>query len=142
MIVEVREGLEAKAARLAAERATRQDMERLAVFRQMQEIEVTDVERVTDLDLEFHDAVACASHNELLCRVMSSLQNILRQYVALSNQMTHELDTTIAEHQAIYTAIAAGDPDAAEQAMMDHLAISKTWILKAVARKSQALKVG
>ncbi len=142
MIVEVREGLEAKAARLAAERATRQDIGRLAVFRQMQEMEVTDVERVTDLDLEFHDAVACASHNELLCRVMSSLQNILRQYIALSNQMTHEPETTIAEHQAIYAAIASGDPDAAEQAMMDHLAISKSWILKAVARKSQALKVG
>ena len=132
MIVEVREGLEAKSARLAAERATPEDIVQMGVYRAMQEIEVSDVEHATDLDLEFHNAIACASHNDLLCRLMSSLQNILRQYIALANQQADELETTVAEHRAIYEAIAAGDPDAAERAMMDHLAISKTWILKAV----------
>ena len=132
MIVEVREGLEARAARLAAERATPEDILRMGVYREMQEIDVRDVERATDLDLEFHNAIAHTSHNDLLFRLMSSLQNILRQYIALANQQADELETTVAEHQAIYEAIAARDPDAAERAMMDHLAISKTWILKAV----------
>ena len=135
MIVEVREGLEAKAARLAAERATPEEIEKIGVFRQLLEIEDRDIERETDLDLEFHHAIANASHNELLCRLMLSLHNILRQYIALSNQMTHRLETTIAEHQAIYDAIAARDPAMAEQAMMEHLAISKTWILKAISHE-------
>ena len=132
MIVEVREGLEVKAARLAAERATPEELERIAVFRQLLEIEGRDIQRETDLDLEFHHAIADASHNELLSRLMLSLHNILRQYITLSNEMTDRLETTIAEHQAVYAAIAARDPTAAEQAMMEHLAISKTWILNAI----------
>jgi DNA-binding FadR family transcriptional regulator len=135
MIVEVREGLEAKAARLAAERATPKDIERIGVFRQLLEIEDRDIERETDLDLEFHHAIADASQNELLSRLMLSLQNILRQYIALSNQMTDRLETTVAEHQAVYDAIVARDSDAAERAMIDHLAISKTWILNAISHK-------
>ena len=131
MIVEVREGLEAKAARLAAKRATPEEIEKIGVFQRLLEIEGRDIERETELDLEFHQAIANASHNELVGRLMLSLQNILRQYIALSNQMTDRLETTIAEHQAIYDAIAAGDADAAERAIIEHLAISKTWILNA-----------
>lgn len=134
MIVEVREGLEAKAARLAAKRATPEEIEKIGIFRQLLEIKGRDIERETDLDLEFHHAIAAASHNELLCRLMFSLQNILRQYVALSNQMTDRLETTITEHQVIYDAILARDPDAAERAMIEHLAISKTWIMNATRR--------
>lgn len=137
MIVEVREGLEAKAARLAAEQATPEEIEKIGVFRHLLEIEGRDIERETDLDLEFHHAIATASHNELLCRLMLSLQNILREYIALSNQMTDRIETTVAEHQPIYDAIAAGDPVAAERAMIAHLASSKTWILNAIRHESE-----
>jgi GntR family transcriptional repressor for pyruvate dehydrogenase complex len=137
MIVEVREALEVKTARLAAERATPEEIEKIEVFQQLLEIEGRDIERETDLDLEFHHAIADASHNELLSRLMFSLHNILRQYIALSNQMTDRLETTVAEHQTIYDAIAARDPDAAERAMTEHLAISKTWILKVIGREAE-----
>jgi DNA-binding FadR family transcriptional regulator len=50
--------------------------------------------------------------------------------------MTDRLETTIAEHQAIYDAIAARDADAAERAVVNHLAISKTWILKATTQQN------
>jgi len=135
MIVEVREGLEARAARLAAERATPEEIEEIGIYKELLEIEGRDIERETELDLEFHHAIANASHNPLLCRLMLSLQNILRQYIALSNQLTDRIESTVAEHEPIYEAIAARDPDAAEQAMIDHLAISKTWILKAINQK-------
>jgi GntR family transcriptional repressor for pyruvate dehydrogenase complex len=133
-IVEVREALEVKAARLAAVRATPEEIERIGVFREFLEIEGRDVERETDLDLQFHRAIADASHNKLLSRLMLSLQNVLCQYIAIANQMTERLETTIAEHQAIYEAIAAGDSAAAEQAMMEHLALGQQWILKAIQR--------
>lgn len=143
MIVEVREGLETKAACLAAERATQEEVERIGVFQELLEqelleIEGRDIERETELDLQFHHAIAAASHNELLARLMLSLQNILRQYIALSNQMTDRVETTLAEHQAVYDAIVARDPDAAERAMMAHLAISRRWILSASGRAGEA----
>jgi GntR family transcriptional repressor for pyruvate dehydrogenase complex len=83
------------------------------------------------LDLEFHNAIAAASHNELLSRLMLSLQSILHQYIELSNEMTDSHETTVAEHQAIYDAIAAKDSDAAEHAMIHHLAVSKVLIMGA-----------
>ena len=141
MIAEVREGLEAKSARLAAERATPEQVEKISVFQKLLEFEGRDIERETEVDLEFHHAIADASHNVLLCRLMLSLQNILRQYIALSNQMTDRIESTVAEHRPIYEAIAAGDPDAAERAMLDHLASSKTWILKAINRKKEAQSI-
>jgi GntR family transcriptional repressor for pyruvate dehydrogenase complex len=131
MVLEVRQPLEVQAARLAAARATSEELERIAGFRQLLEIEGRDIEQETELDLEFHNAIASASHNELLSRLMLSLQSILRQYIELSNEMTDSHETTAAEHQAIYDAIAAQDSEVAEQAMIQHLAISKVLILRA-----------
>jgi DNA-binding FadR family transcriptional regulator len=48
--------------------------------------------------------------------------------------MTENLQTTIAEHQAIYSAIAAHDPEATEKAMRQHLSISREEILKVKAQ--------
>jgi GntR family transcriptional repressor for pyruvate dehydrogenase complex len=123
---------------LAAERATPGEIEKIGVFKELLEIEGRDIQRETELDLEFHQAIANASHNPLLCRLMSSLQNILHQYIALSNQLTDRIESTVAEHKPIYEAIAARDPVAAEQAMIDHLASSKAWILKAISQKMEA----
>jgi GntR family transcriptional repressor for pyruvate dehydrogenase complex len=130
MVLEVRSRLEVQAARLAAERATPADLERIGVFRQLLTIEGSDIERETALDLEIHDAIARTSRNKLLRDLIRSLHSTLRQYIMLSNEMTAELQTTVAEHQKVYDAIAARDPDAAESAMKEHLAWSKNWITR------------
>ena len=131
-VFEVREALEVKAARLAAERATPEEIDRIGVCRRLLQIEGRDLERETDLDLQFHHAIAEASHNDLLARLMHSLHDVLRQYIALAGQLTDRLGTTATEHLAIYDAIAVNDPDAAERAMAEHLDISRTLILKMV----------
>jgi GntR family transcriptional repressor for pyruvate dehydrogenase complex len=130
-IIEVREPLEMQAARLAAQRATPEEIEQIAVFRELLEIEGRDIERETDIDLEFHHAIARASHNALLVRLMLSLQTLLRQYIALSNEMTDDMRTTVQEHEAVYAAIKARDPEASARAMADHLRSSRAWILGA-----------
>jgi GntR family transcriptional regulator, transcriptional repressor for pyruvate dehydrogenase complex len=128
MVMEVRSPLEVQAARLAAERATPADLESIGVFRHLLAIEGRDTERETALDLEFHDAIAAASRNRLLFDLMKSLHSIMRQYIMLSNEMTARLQSTVAEHQKVYDAIAAHDPDGAESAMKEHLKWSKDWI--------------
>lgn len=138
MIVEVREGLEVKAARLAATRATAQELEAMTVFRAMQQITTRDVELEADLDMQFHSAVAAAAHNELISQLMLSVQGIVRQYIALASELTDRLETVVVEHQAIFDAIAAGDPDAAERAMTKHLTFGKEWILNATGAAHKA----
>ena len=137
MVLEVRQPLEVQAASMAAQRATPDELRKLArLARLLAEVEGRDIARETELDLEFHNAIAAATHNEILSHLMLSLQSILRQYIQLSNKMTDRLETTVAEHQAIYDAIAAGDPDAARRAMIEHLRISRKLILKAFERET------
>jgi len=132
MVLEVRQPLEVQAACMAAKRATSEDLRRLArLAESLEALEGREIARETELDLEFHNAIAAASHNDLLSHLMLSLQSILRQYIQLSNKMTDRLETTVTEHQAIYDAIAAKNPEAAEQAMVEHLQISREQILKA-----------
>jgi GntR family transcriptional regulator, transcriptional repressor for pyruvate dehydrogenase complex len=130
LILEVRQPLEEQAARLAAERATPQEIENMTVYRELLEIQGRDIERETLIDLNFHQAVASASHNELLSRLMGSLRSILNEYITLSNKMTDTLQSTLSEHQAVYDAIIARDPDQAQQAMRTHMVLSKRWILR------------
>ncbi|MCK5736173.1 MAG: FadR family transcriptional regulator [Spirochaetaceae bacterium] len=130
-VVEVREALEMKAVHLAAIHATTEELEKIAAYHKMLEDGSSDIEQETEIDLKFHHAIATASHNELLCRLMLSLQDILREYVLLSNRNTDRSNSPMSEHQAILDAISSGNPKEAEKAMMNHLSISKTWILDA-----------
>jgi GntR family transcriptional repressor for pyruvate dehydrogenase complex len=131
MVLEVRQPLEVQAVALAAVRATETELRKIACYQRLSEIEGRDIERETELDLEFHNAIASAAHNDLLSRLMYSLQYILREYIKLSNEMTDHLETTYDEHHQIYLAIAERDPKVARQAMIEHLSISKLLILKA-----------
>jgi len=138
MLVEVREGLEVKAARLAAERATPEEIEAIAVYRELEHTARGDIERQAENDVKFHYAIAAAAHNELLSALMLSLRDILREYILAANRQNDLLGTALAEHEPIYEAIAAGDPDAAERAMMNHLTLSKRWLLDAAPNDAPA----
>lgn len=130
-IVEVREALEVKAVHLATQNATEDEIKKINNFHELLKLHGSDIKQETEIDLKFHNAIAEASHNELLSRLMISLQDILREYISLSNQNTNRIDSPMTEHQAILDAIKSRKPKEAEQAMMDHLSISKTWILDA-----------
>jgi GntR family transcriptional regulator, transcriptional repressor for pyruvate dehydrogenase complex len=130
MVFEVREGLEAKTARLAAIHATAEEIEEIGIFREMHRVKDRDIEIETDLDIKFHNAIAKAAHNELLFHLMLSLQGIVRQYIALSNLKSDLLENTVNEHEAVYLAIVSRDPDKAERAMINHLLNGKEWIFK------------
>jgi DNA-binding FadR family transcriptional regulator len=127
-IFEVREALEVQIARLAARRASPKDLEAMTVYRKLLELPGRDFQRETEIDLEFHRALAAASHNRLLIRLMRALENPLREYVTLSNQLTGDVKTTVREHEALYDAVRSGNPEAAGRAMAEHLVISRNWI--------------
>ena len=133
LIFEVREALELQTARLAAERATPDEVEAIKVYRQLLALDARDVERETEIDVEFHRAIAVAAHNGILLQLMNSLENLLREYITLSNVVTDNVKSTVAEHAAVYAAIRAKDPEAAARAMANHLSISRTWIVQAAA---------
>ena len=122
---EVRQALEVLAARLAAERGTSEEKDAIGVYREYLEMERGDLDRQLEIDLAFHQAIARASHNDLIVRLTGSLHGFMRGFIAQCISGTkHRIAGAFRQHEAIYEAIQAGAPDRAAEAMRVHLAKS------------------
>jgi GntR family transcriptional repressor for pyruvate dehydrogenase complex len=125
-LMEVRAPLEIRSARLAAMRATDDDVAAInGALDDIRALRRRDLSREAELDARFHLRLAEASQNQLLLSVMEALVAPLRTYIAQANRMTVDLTTSIAEHQAVIDAVAAHDPNRAAEAMAKHLSMSR-----------------
>lgn len=127
-LLEFRHMLESQAARLAAERATDADLERLDVayavlVRHFADEE--DLDGCTDADVAFHQAIAEAAHNVLIGHLTASLMRLIRGHVSSNLGHLHgrprrwkELQS---QHQAIWQAIHERKPGRAAEAAGDHV---------------------
>ena len=115
----VRASLEAVIARDAADRRTPAELERLreALARMRDAIE--DEPRFNAADLEFHTTVGEMTANRLAANLVSTLFGQARESARFN--LRSQLDVTLHEHEQVFAAIEAGDPDAAEQAMRAHI---------------------
>jgi GntR family transcriptional repressor for pyruvate dehydrogenase complex len=117
---EVRTVLEVHLAGLAAERATDDDVAQLREIHERMQREVSDVEAAARDDLEFHRAIARATHNELFLLLMDSIGSSLID-IRRENLGSGSAPMTLSQHEAILELIAAHDPEAARTAMQAHL---------------------
>jgi GntR family transcriptional regulator, galactonate operon transcriptional repressor len=112
---EVRSIVEPAAARLAAVRATADDLAVLdAALEEMSA--ATDPAAEIRADLIFHRALLAATHNELLER----MEVVIETGLAERDRFVHGVaqhDDPVPSHLAVVDAIRANDPDGAEQAM-------------------------
>ena len=121
-ISELRTVLEALSARLAAQRATQDDLDVLDVLRQeSSQASSADARYLLELDHRFHRAVALAAHNKYL-------EHVLEHFFALSQRLWYlvlpELDflaNALEKHLKLVDAIRIGDAENAEQIMRDHV---------------------
>jgi GntR family galactonate operon transcriptional repressor len=116
---EVREIIEPAAARLAAERRTDVDLERLE--RALSAMTAADnAELAVVADLAFHRALLVAAHNELL----EQMEVVLEVGLAQRDRIVHaagHIDDAIPSHAAVLRAVRDGSPVAAEQAVRELL---------------------
>jgi DNA-binding GntR family transcriptional regulator len=123
-IEEVRATLEAMLARRAASRATPTDLRdlRQVVVEMRQRVEKKDAIGYSDLNVRFHQRIWAAADHATASRLVGSLksQSIRLQYQTILRPGRTE--RSLREHEAIFNALKAHDPDAAEEAMLAHLA--------------------
>lgn len=123
-LVEVRRLLEVEIAGLAAERATGEDLERIAAA--LEDLGQLDapVEAQIAADTEFHVALARAAHNPIYLAVSEAV----RQPLAASMRATYPLDGGPAhryqEHATVFQAVRSRRPADARQAMAGMLETS------------------
>jgi GntR family transcriptional repressor for pyruvate dehydrogenase complex len=134
-VVEVRRGLEAEVAALAAERITPEKAR--SIGEALTELEACPPHGLAgvEADLAFHRSIARATDNPHYERLLGFLEQYQREAMrvtrtneALDSTYTNEVRT---EHRAIAQAVMGGNPQAARDAAMLHM-------LNAVRRIEQA----
>jgi DNA-binding GntR family transcriptional regulator len=134
----VRGELEGLAARLAARHAT---PEEVRVLRDMLEADhalVGDPRALSRANRRFHKQIHLASHNRFLVQQLDLVHRSMALLASTSLEAEGRPTGTLKEHAAIVAAIEAGDGDAADKSLRDH--ISKAFItrLKLDAAKVEA----
>lgn len=118
---EARVFLEAGIARMAAERATLADVDRLRSRLADQRAAMADVDQFLERDMAFHREIATITGNPIFMATVEAVFNWANEYYQSIVRAPGVEELTLAEHQRIIDAIAARDPDEATQAMQDHL---------------------
>lgn len=117
----VRAELEGLAARLAAKHAT---VEEVNVLRDMVEADrrlVRDPRALSRANKRFHRQIHLASHNRFLVQQLDLVHRSMALLAATSIEAEGRGAATIAEHETIVEAIAAGDGDRADKALREHI---------------------
>jgi GntR family transcriptional regulator, transcriptional repressor for pyruvate dehydrogenase complex len=126
---EVRRVLEVAAAGLAAARATPGDIANIDDTIERFTNECSDLEASVQIDIEFHRAVATATHNELFLVLHDSIGEMLVEVRRRNlSRGRNERRLVVEMHRRIREGIAAHNPEAAQDAMRDHLGhVQATW---------------
>ncbi|QKD05180.1 FadR family transcriptional regulator [Mesorhizobium loti R88b] len=105
----------------------RQQLERFAELVEVAYRTVSDAVAFRVADVEFHELIGTAANNAFLDQVSRSLYSLAVDQRRKASEMPGVLDQSARDHDAIVSALAAGDPKAAEVAMAAHVAhIRKT----------------
>lgn len=112
-------------ARVAAEKASPQDIADLRVILERQRASLGQAEAFIAADMAFHTRIAEISGNPIFAAVSESMLAWLQEYHTDMLIWTGKERFTLAEHEEIVDRLAAGDADGAEQAMLKHLERSR-----------------
>ena len=119
---ELRLALEGLCARLAAERATQDDIVILEALRQEQAgTPAEDRRRLFDIDHKFHQAVARAAHNKYMADSLERLFGLSQRLWYLALPKLGFLPGSVEQHLDLVQAIENGDGDEAERIMRAHV---------------------
>ncbi|MGA2632081.1 MAG: FadR/GntR family transcriptional regulator [Terriglobia bacterium] len=133
-VIEARKILEAGTMALATERAGEQDFWLMEDALNRIEKALQRGESVARIAPEFHIAVAEATHNPVLAKLVTSFNGLMAKAGQLVEATVedmaafkqHELES----HRELYEVIRQGDPSKATQAMIDHIEVFQALIVK------------
>ena len=126
-LLEFRHMLEAKAAALAAQRASEEDIETIrgAYLRMENAYATDDLQALVQADVAFHQALVQAAHNAVFSQLSSSLFRVMREHIELNLEILMRVPSAREQlgeqHRAVWHAVLARDSRAASAAMESHI---------------------
>ena len=122
-IFEMRRVLEPAIAALAADRATDEDVGQMSAILDEQQRQIDSGETGVEADTAFHFALAAATHNSALIKVVSAVEDILQRSRDQSLQEPGRPQRSLASHRQILQTIRNGESGGAQLAMSHHLEV-------------------
>ena len=122
---EARRSLEMAIAALAAERATGEQMAEMSEEVTGMFASLDEPEQFLVHDMRFHQTVAAASGNRILTALMNMVATILFEVRSKTVKRARDLKESAEMHRKIYRAIRDRNPEAARDAMRDHLVLAQ-----------------
>lgn len=107
---------------LAAQRRTESDLAAIEAILQRQRRRVEQGELAVEEDTAFHLALAEATHNQVVPRLIATINDLLLESRLRSLRTPDRPRRSLEGHLHIAAALRAGDADTARQAMHDHIA--------------------
>jgi len=122
-LVEARICTERTTVRLAVERADSQDLKRLEAIleRGRETARNGNPGEFSRQDAAFHLALAQASGNRILIKFLETIWELLQQFISEVSELPGAVEEAVRYHHKITAAVAARDPQRAEQQMLLHL---------------------
>lgn len=131
-LLETRLIVEPELAARAADRATSSDLERLnATIEDMRKQK--DQQKLTELDIAFHQGIFMASGNRLSQRIFPIIQRAMLRSMAITATLV-DAEHTLSFHKPIYNALYRRKPAEAREKMIEHLQDARQLLAKAGAR--------
>ncbi len=131
-IMELRLRIEGFAAARAAERITEEQLKELQETLDLQEFYLTkrDSDHIKSMDSRFHELVYQFSGSAVIYDTLAPLHKKVQRYRKRSVENKSRAESSVAEHRAIYEALAAHDSARAEAAISQHTKNAKSHITK------------
>jgi DNA-binding FadR family transcriptional regulator len=116
-VLDARAGIEAAAARLAAQRPDPDSLAALSAVLEARKaaVDAGDFETFVAVDADFHRRVVVASGNPLLLRLYDAIAEVLTESIHQTASIPED-HRILDAHVVVLEAIRAGDPEAASQA--------------------------
>ena len=138
--MEVRAHLEALSARLACERRTEEDLERLSAVLQHTDEVLAAHGNIASVDTEFHIALVDATHNSVLVRVLNAFYRFTaRRRVVLFSDHAHGV-ASAREHRKLVEHIRNRDAQKAEALILKHMNRARNYWSALLGDKAKAEK--
>ncbi|PYC79567.1 GntR family transcriptional regulator [Streptomyces tateyamensis] len=128
-LFEVRRMLEPAATGVAATRATAEDLAEVERHLAAMQAAGEDIELLNLHDAAFHRAVVRATRNETLVALLEHISgHTLRARIWRGTVDAAAADRTVTEHEAIYQALVAQDPEVARITALLHVSATERWL--------------
>ena len=146
---DLRRVVEPAAVRMAAERATPQDVAEIEIAYAGMKKAVAEGGDYVTLDLRFHQGLMRASHNRMLIQMSKALGALLRTSFEISTSKQDGPKSSLPMHRAVLDAVAAQQPLIAEKAILKlidaarddiHMILGSRKRLPKIARPASQLK--